>query len=105
MRYDCYWVTGAPPVPTDPERVAKAFARVAMMRRRRARVEEVAGPRLRAARAAAGLTQCQVAARAGVSPQSWSLYERGQLAVPVERRAAVASAAGSAVAVLFADAS
>src|ERR1044071_1420555 len=52
------------------------------------------GQELRIARMAAGLTQKQVALRAGVSQQTVSLAERGSLSISLETRCTLAAACG-----------
>lgn len=52
------------------------------------------GPRVRAARKAANLTQATVAARMGVSPQRYAAIEQDAKATTLETLLAVASAIG-----------
>lgn len=53
------------------------------------------GPRLRAARAAAGLSQTQLAARLGVTQQMISKVERADATPPLDTIAAYAAAIGA----------
>lgn len=58
------------------------------------------GPRIRAARQAAGLTQSDLAAATRISQNQLSRYERGLVEIPAVRLGTIALALGVSIAVL-----